>query len=405
MMKNSKLKLGKLIMCFILIFGTDTFVVFANQNEIVRRIFQISSVIGILCIIGRNREKIKVDERIFLFVIMCCLLFASVLYNMDFVTGNFIKIFVLLFGWAFSLFFSKEEFRRFFVMIVTGIALFSLIVYVLAPMLKDLSYFPLITNTSGKTLKCFFLSNIDVNPDGLLRNWGPFWEPGVFQTYLNLALFFLFQEKNYSFKASLILILGIITTFSTTGIISLILILCGEYIKNNKLSQKKIIFSFFAVVGIILLLSNPKIYEIVFGKFNKDNFAFLSTQSRLAGVKVNLQIMAKSPILGVGVSKLNNYIETFVVNEGLTFFSNTNGLLMNFSIYGCLLGVCYLYALRRFTVSNFSNKRVSMVLFILLIMQLFAEPLINSYLFNTIIFMTVGEESKYGKNSNVNQFG
>lgn len=64
------------------------------------------------------------------------------------------------------------------------------------------------------------LGNIEVGFLGI-RNCGPFWEPGAFQGYINLALFLEIVSKTLNSRKFLLYTITIITTFSTGGYIVL----------------------------------------------------------------------------------------------------------------------------------------------------------------------------------------
>ncbi|WP_040299528.1 hypothetical protein [Arcticibacter svalbardensis] len=91
----------------------------------------------------------------------------------------------------------------------------------------------------------------------LVRNSGPFWEPGAFGGFLVLSIMFnvLLDNKMFSWK-NCILMLAIITTFSTTAYISiLIFIMLYYYIKIKSMVMKLFTLLFGAVTFVILFFS------------------------------------------------------------------------------------------------------------------------------------------------------
>ena len=93
-------------------------------------------------------------------------------------------------------------------------------------------------NTSGMSFynlfivvipKIYYYSSI------MVRNFGLFREPGVYQMYIILALIiqlFIFSKPNL--KITIMYILVLISTFSTTGYIALLLLLGTYMVKRNK---------------------------------------------------------------------------------------------------------------------------------------------------------------------------
>ena len=80
-----------------------------------------------------------------------------------------------------------------------------------------------------------------------LRNCGPFWEPGAYQGFLNLAIVInlLYNKKDKQWKyKNLVFIIAIITTFSTGGYITLFVILMYViYTKKKTPNYIKILYS------------------------------------------------------------------------------------------------------------------------------------------------------------------
>src|SRR5690554_189519 len=91
------------------------------------------------------------------------------------------------------------------------------------------------------------LGSFTVNGITLPRFLGFFREPGILQAFLIWALFNLKQYDLDNIKNKLLLLLGIIGTFSTTAIVVLIGTLAVKYIINKK------VFRGFAIIGISIL--------------------------------------------------------------------------------------------------------------------------------------------------------
>lgn len=105
------------------------------------------------------------------------------------------------------------------------------------------------------------------------RNCGPFWEPGAYQGFLNLALFFeilylLKYDLKYRFR-TWIFIIGILTTFSTGGYIVLFLNL-GYYLYNTKridIKSKMLILAIFLIITVVTFI----FVDFLFAKISSDS--------------------------------------------------------------------------------------------------------------------------------------
>ena len=88
---------------------------------------------------------------------------------------------------------------------------------------------------------------------GILRNYGPFWEPGRFTIFLTIALMIrLYNNSNRLFdRTNIILLLANITTFSTTGYIALSILFMGHILIKNMKSYVKILVSVLLTILVV----------------------------------------------------------------------------------------------------------------------------------------------------------
>lgn len=385
-MKISIKRIKPYFVAFLLIFSTDSFLTFANINTLPRNIFLlICTACGVYWII-KNKGVINLNKT-WSFIAFFILIMFTIIVNNDYSGGNFIKLYIMWLGLLISGNINFKELKRAFISIMEVISIVSLGSYVLYPLLRNLTFLPIISN-GQKSVLCLGLTNLDLSPDGILRNWGPFWEPGVFQIYLNIEIFFLLLEKEKDYKKIILNAIAIITTFSTTGFISLILIVVGFYLNSiKKISLKQIIIGIFGILICFSLFLNETFSELLFGKFNVNNIAYASTSSRLGSIVANWLCVKHNPLCGVGVKKLNEIVESYRISKGYYFFSNTNGLLMNYAIFGCVFGILYTILIILFVYKLTGNKKILFIFVLLAVMiELFSEPLVNSLFFNTIIF-------------------
>lgn len=85
----------------------------------------------------------------------------------------------------------------------------------------------------------------------LARNSGMFWEPGAFAGYLSIAIFFAITTNQVSKKYLIPFLLALITTYSTTGYLSLFTIMLYFLWRNNKLSSvQRFFFICVLLIGI-----------------------------------------------------------------------------------------------------------------------------------------------------------
>lgn len=164
------------------------------------------------------------------------------------------------------------------------------------------------------------------------RNYGIFYEPGVYQVLLNSVLYILFfwndmllvAEKNKQ-RYIIIVLLAIATTASTTGYISAIILLAGFLIKRRGVNanERKLEKRILLIVAIVIIFfgvdyfrnsDNSYLSIYVIRKINETNIttgAFNYNSSggaRLFIVNQALEALKTNPFFGMGSVSLSNSI-------------------------------------------------------------------------------------------------
>lgn len=304
------------------------------------------------------------------------------------VNGEDPKYFVILCSYFvlsifFTLFIDFKTFANTYVKVMHVIALASLVLYVinmLAPAVLEI--LPTVKNVLGLQAHTVFISISPING----RNYGMFWEPGAFQTFLAFALlveFLILKSKN---KFRIIsLIAALITTFSTTGYIALILIVVAitasaifdNSDKKNLLITLSAILIFFYAATQIIAEFYPHLDHTLFGKIRDFISQDFEEYSSL-GVRYNsffgaFEIFKQNILTGVGNT---NFRSQFLNLFGHTMTTCTP---MNwFAMFGTGYGVLSFYSFIKFT-GFFSNKWLVriLVLAILLVIIISEDYVLN----------------------------
>lgn len=178
---------------------------------------------------------------------------------------------------------------------------------------------------------------------GIIRNSACFREPGVFGSFLSIALVLkIIDVKRYKnkkfidFTQLIILTIATFSTLSTTAI--LCLAMSGAiYFLDGKLDRKKIIaLLLISSVSIIFLL---KFGNLLFSKFNSSNTSYIALYERIEGVGSMIKSWLINPLFGAGYTK---YYE--IMTQG----ANTISFLVILGEFGILLLALLLYALFKF---------------------------------------------------------
>ena len=194
----------------------------------------------------------------------------------------------------------KIELKRFFYCyekIIYFFAITSVLIFGIALINRKIfSIFPTFTNIIWNQWYNLGICYIPINTT--LRNYSIFREPGIYQFFLIISLLYCLKY-NFKIKRIFVYILATISTYSTTGILALGLVLIF-YIKTKSpnLREKKIkrliIICLFLIILFLNKLSNFFSSDsIVFGKI----FKFTESKSfiaRFASISTNLDIFFNS---------------------------------------------------------------------------------------------------------------
>lgn len=286
----------------------------------------------------------------------------------------------------------KNQYVKFFTIVITVIAAYSLVIYLicLIPEIKDFLYNKIATNASlnvedaiqqggGRNFIIYnFQTNFIFDSIGYSRNCGPFWEPGMFAVFLIIALFFniFLLEKPNKYR-SIILISALVTTFSTGGFM-VALLLIAFYIINVGLTARNILlFIPFAVLTINYVLELEYIGDKTMDQFNKASVG--SDESRYGAFITQLNMVEASPLIG---------------GETIVDYSRTktlaSGTLWPFVIYGIPVGIFYYFCLFKSCLNVAINlhKRVfiGVELFILIVALSFSQTILLNMSIVLMIF-------------------
>lgn len=222
----------------------------------------------------------------------------------------------------------------------------------------------------------------------LLRNCGPFWEPGQFAVFLNIGLFLnIFLDNNNRVK-NIIFALALISSFSAGGLaVTMIIILMYALIYTKKWYHKipVLIVSLFAIA--FFVGSDYLGQKIASEMSDKGN-----DSSRFRAFVIQAKMIADHPILGG--AKMSDYTQSK---------SLANGILLPFVNWGIPFGLVYYYGIFSSCINLAKQKQkrkvVGYCLFVLYIFLAFSQTILTTRWF--LVFILIGllrnkKHFKYG---------
>jgi len=190
---------------------------------------------------------------------------------------------------------------------------------------------------------------------GLLfkRPDGFFFEPGVFQIYLNTFLFIcLFMRKQRLFDIGLAA-LAVVATQSTTGAVILVMQFAAAYLLWLRTANRRQKLGVFVFVPIMLL---PLAAYMTYNVTEKFYGAMAgSAEAREYDLRTGLRVTMVKPFTGIGfdyekyfdVAGRVGYREADLSRENITERSNTNGLVVLLFSVGIPLALVFFYGILR----------------------------------------------------------
>lgn len=218
--------------------------------------------------------------------------------------------------------FDLNDFKSKYVNIMVLFAFISIISFSFAEINFGFitGHFPLIQVWNVYMRPTFFYTFMASKP---FRNNSIYWEPGAFQAFLNVALFFilnnnLLKSKKNIFKV-IILFIALITTFSTTGYIIFLLLIINfikQNIKLSKISPKnKFILFTIAILLITSFIYAEKNYKVISNKFNSNSDVYYSTSLRLLDTQMAFNLFSQRPIIGWGFGNSDLSYNTYGIQN------------------------------------------------------------------------------------------
>lgn len=232
---------------------------------------------------------------------------------------------------------------------------------------------------SARLSNTLYFYRLDYIIEGLPANSGPFWEHGRFAFFLVIALFLsIINEKKFISVRNIILLLTLITTFSTAGYIAMVTMGVCLMLVRNGISWKTILLS----VGMYFVIIYISQLDFMTEKIHDDALDMDNTQSRFGAMAYHFLQISRSPWIGFGpfVSKVFGEIEM-----------SPNGLTDLMRYWGIPMALYMFYLIYR-SARNFMPQAehrffTGLAFFLTVIPVAFPQTIMTSPFFYFIYFM------------------
>lgn len=380
---------GFMLFVFFLIYCTDSALVNTNVDRLWARLSWVGIVVVSLIIIPTS--KYRTNDIIYLILFSLAIFISMLFTEYGFNVNCLQRIILLWLACAIARGVAYDGFMMMWIKIIRFIAVFSVVCVVLAPVIRTLPL-PILSCGENASYISLFFTNVSLTS---ARNYGPFWEPGAFQLYLNWALFYEVRNKDkLKLLDVFIFSVAIITTRSTGGFAILGLVYLFYFLSNRSDNDKNKRYLTRLVLPIFLLGLGYIVYKSTdigadtFDKVaamqeNSDEMtsANYSTYTRIYSVPASIDVIKEKPLFGAGIDGLKDDI---MKSYGLV--SNTNSLLAMPATFGFLAGILYLLLFVRSSFKKGRNLILSLIFFLILMAMYCTENLMASLMFWIILF-------------------
>lgn len=379
-------------------------ILISGGNLLFPRLFILGVVVFCYFIYFKGQLSLKVATVpiVFLLTLLFIIsIFHPYSYDISSLTIRFANFFAAFLLLDIYLKHSLADLKRDLYVLMKFMPLQAILTVVLATYLNFLFIDITTDSTSFYSFLGVFNYHITIDNGALIRPNGFFFEPGVFQLYLNLFLYLsLFVYKNK--VNSCLAIIAILLTKSSTGVLILAIILgwyfIRYYINKGSLLKRftRLIIAVVLFLGFVFLAwdnINDKMHGEARGSFLARQYDTIT----------GFNVAVANPFLGVGFKYDNYYAAAEKLGYRDTLFNgertrnrdNTNGIVMLFYSIGTPLALIFVFGLFRQKLLD-DKFLVALVIFISLFTEsLVFTPFFLLFIFSGLTFFTKKKSDKY----------
>lgn len=281
-------------------------------------------------------------------------------------------------------FVSPKNNRLRFEYLIKLVILFSIIGIILyVPLILGINMPNIVTVKANNVRTIFYLCTYYTESISILgyRYACIFWEPGIYQIYLNLCIIYYLYKSDVKKNIPILVFLAamIVTTYSTTGLALMASIFAFYFMQYKKVDNKKMIFILGLIVGAILFL--PFVFQNYINKVTTLSYSY-----RTSDITIGLEFFQKNPLFGIGLNN-DSYNRLFENRFGV-YRGNSNGII-NILIFLGLTGmILYVFILKKITsfMKSISGDESKIIYLIFLLVSFLTEPIT----FLPIVFLLFG---------------
>ncbi len=384
-MKINKREKIDYVIIYLLLYISNSFTlsIFSGTTRILMYLGLV--IIMVVSNLARDRNIRIRQMNLLIFIFILLNITTTVLVNEEGFKQLIITTSLFFVAFIYSGYYSFRYFIEKYIKVIFFLSVFSLIIYFLALFLPELIMkLPKSHNSVGIIAYDAIFSTIII--DGyLIRNQSIFWEPGAFQTYINLALIFnLFFFKENHIRNLFVFGVALFTTYSTTGyIVGLVIIfafLLDSLSINSKKSHRRKISMICVIITLLIAgiifydsLPNNAKYQL-FGKVSVylETGDRSSTSIRIDAIKIPIQKFLENPIFG------NGSLRMVEIAKEYGYKMNTATMVNWFSMFGLFIGFIMNYGIFKLCIQLKCKKHIRLLLYVAFLFAIASEDYVRN---------------------------
>ena len=343
-----------------------------------------------------NKKKIFLIKLKYFFLILIPVIFFWFIHGSQ-QTPSYFRFFLLIYiAYLVYLNYELNIVAKHFIKLLYFLAVISLFHFFISLLIPINEFLPQISTDQGIKYYYTGLSGLLVHTP--YRNCSIFWEPGIFSTYLIIALLInskILKNKLFGY-INIIFIVALITTLSTFGLIMMVFTLFFLFLDKSTINYKnklhKYLTNFLALFFLFLMFQNYNTLILYLIELNPEIFYKLdletdsiSSGTRLFAPLFDFQMFQTSPIFGVGISQYYLLWDELSNDPKSIYNVGTSTLTYYLASFGLSFVFFFLYLIKKMLTFKSLNILFSYFLVFLTLIILFKEPHQN-FLFCYIAF-------------------
>jgi hypothetical protein len=210
----------------------------------------------------------------------------------------------------------------------------------------------------------------------LLRNSGPFWEPGGFGVFLIISsIFETIKNKKLLTKKNVVFIVSLLTTLSTTSFLTFFAFIVFYLITYP--TVKRIFFLVVFVLSSLVIYSRAFFLNDKIEKQSQENVSLsYAPRTRIVSGKLDMIDFLNNPILGRGRFRATRF-DTFERDDQIQLNHRNNGttnMLVEFGLFGFVTFFYFMYkSYKQYCIENHYKPLFAMYAVILVLMLGFSQ--------------------------------